>query len=68
MDKKFEDIGNLVRQIIPLQKLAIELTLSEMIPRIDSIIDRKLIDNSLIENTLDALLEHAYDSKSFRAI
>ncbi len=63
MENQFESFNDIIRAILPIQKHAIEVTLSTAKPRIDNIISGRMNDRSFIEHTFDLLLDHAYDDQ-----
>lgn len=58
-----DDISILGNHIIKLQEKAIKTTLELYEPKINLIINSKSNDINLIERTLDALLDFAFDDK-----
>ena len=60
MDKDFHDLA---KSIVALQKEAVRQTLSFYKLEVERIIDSKSKDTKVIEHTLDALCEVAFDNK-----
>lgn len=60
MDKDSQDLA---KSIVALQKEAVRQTLSFYKPEVDRIIDSKSKDTKVIEHTLDALCEVAFDNE-----
>lgn len=60
MDK---DLHNLAKSIVALQKEAVKQTLTVYKPEVERIINSDSRDTNVIEHTLDALCEVAFDNE-----
>lgn len=63
MNNNSDNIIALVQKIQSVQAQAVELTLDLCYPAVDQIISSKITDCKVIEQTLDIMLDTAFDEK-----